>query len=249
MSAKLILPLNFGQRPCDRDLADILAPKANEAEVLAWSLLVWKDFAIARDDRRSIQLAEGLEKARTVRTIERFIRWPHGPGGFVIAAIEAGFFSLVRHDTEQAELVLADFFPANRIGAIEVSGSRIGGARKSVRHAKRQAESSVVEQLDFLKRSEHPVLAARSSGDVRAAMLFVHQFCNVLKKPFPQSQEWHAELVGKAVRILTAYDDPQIEKVMTWLVMHRDDQEMQSRTDFLLDAFDSFVERSSKEIR
>ena len=110
----LTLPLNFGERPCDRMLLALLRPR--KAESVLWSaFLIWKDFGIARDDRRSVPcLAEERRVCPAVAIIEQFCGWAGDPGELVESAIQAGFFLLVAVGGELAELVLVDFFPANQ---------------------------------------------------------------------------------------------------------------------------------------
>ena len=143
----LTLPLNFGERPCDRTLLALLRDHPRSA--ILWSaFLVWKDFGIARDDRREVPLDHAQRMASpAVAIIEQFCGWDGLAGAFVEAAITAGFFTLTPVTDTTAELVLVDFFPANHSGARDITNSKLGGIAKGVNAARKGAERSTREQL------------------------------------------------------------------------------------------------------
>ena len=143
----LILPVQFGERPCDRELVMSLAGKGvGKLEALGLMLMVWKDYALARDERRLVPAdASARSASPAVRIIEEYIGWKGEGGGFVAAAIEAGFLVLVPHDRDGSLwMVLLDFFPANQAASTGVSQQK-NAARE--RHAK-AAEGDAMKQAD-----------------------------------------------------------------------------------------------------
>lgn len=248
MASNLILPLGFGERPCDRLLSASLSLPPESS--LGLMLRVWRDFAIARDDRRSVPRdPEARASSAAVRIIESFIGWTGEPGAFVAAGVAAGFFTLLPIDEVNCQLVLVDFFPANRSGALDLSASRLGGTAKSVNSAIRKAKAGADEQLDFLRQSGHDLLRGRAEKDVSAGLLFIHQLCNVLKQPVPQAKEWKEELLVKALDVKSGHDAAAIDRTFRWLVLHRGSQEIPDRIDFVLNAFPDFAARAAREIK
>lgn len=255
----LITPLNLGERPCDRALADSLmfsspqhpaAQPLEEDAVFLMTWRVWKDFGIARDDRRIVPL-DPADRALSppVRIIERYAKWPGKPGAFVQAAIDAGFFLLVKVDAATAQLILTDFFPANRTGASDMNASKIGGSTKARNHAMRQAKTGADEQLQFFRKSDHSLLRDRDATDVKDGLLFIHQLCGVLRKQVPQAQEWQDQLLTKALAVRAALSQEAIERTFTWFIARRGSQEIPDRLDFILDQFVEFSVRAEHEIR
>lgn len=258
----LTLPLNFGERPCDRTLLACLRPKsANEGMTTAessayssrclWSaFLVWKDFGIARDDRRAVPL-EPAERAasQSVAIIEQYCGWSGAPGAFVEAAIKAGFFLLSPVDAETAELILVDFFPANHSVARDVSNSKLGGISKGVNLARAKAAGAADEQLEFFTRTNDPLLATCGKTELREAVMFVHQICNILRRPAPTSKEWAQAITVKALDVLDKHVQADVEVAFKWLLSNRSSQEIPPRLDFILDRFADFVTKGRKDFR
>ena len=245
----LTLPLNFGERPCDRTLLALLRDHPRSA--ILWSaFLVWKDFGIARDDRREVPLDHAQRMASpAVAIIEQFCGWDGLAGAFVEAAITAGFFTLTPVTDTTAELVLVDFFPANHSGARDITNSKLGGIAKGVNAARKGAERSTREQLDMFAQSSHPLLAEHGRAELRSALLFIHQVCNVLRRQKPASAEWQATLTVKALDILNHHNPAAIEAAFKWFIANRDSQEIPPRLDFILDRFDEFVKKGQRDFR
>jgi hypothetical protein len=253
----LSLPANFGERPCDRMLATLLARHAvpsltwekgrevGAACVLWCALRVWQDYAIARDDRRMVPSgAEERQKSDCVAIIELFAGWQGGSGLLVEKGIEAGFFKLVPVDAETCHLVLVDFFPANKGASASMSHARLGGISKGVNRAKAKADAETREQLEMFRQTNHPLLGAGDQKNFQRALLFVHQLCNVLHRPKPVSKEWEDSLVTKANRVLTEFPAEDRDAAFFWFVANRDSQEIPPRIDFILDGFADFVSRA-----
>jgi len=245
----LTLPLNFGERPCDRLLLALL--RDTDATLVLWSaFLVWKDFGIARDDRREVpEDPAARQRSSAVAIIEAFCGWRGEPGAFVEAALEAGFFSLVTAGSGVAELVLVDFFPANHSGARDISNSKRGGIAKGVNLARKGAEQDTREQLDFFARSGHSLLDTHGKAELSAALLFIHQICNVLKRPKPASAEWRATLTLKALEVLNRHGETSRDAAFKWFVANRNSQEIPPRLDLVLNEFDSFVTKGLRDFR
>lgn len=243
----LTLPLNFGERPCDRLLLARLRP-ATPAAVLWSAFLVWKDFGIARDDRRLVPVAERERRGcSAVAIIEQFCDWQGDPGAFVESAIEAGFFRLAPISAEQAELVLVDFFPANHCAARDISNSKLGGIAKGVNLARRGAEAAADAQLDMFASQRHSLLEAHGKAELREALLFIHQICNVLRLAKPAAAEWQRALTVKALDVLAKHGEPAIESAFKWFVANRGSQEIPPRLDFILDRFEEFVAKGRRD--
>lgn len=250
----LTLPLNFGERPCDRSLLALLrvspADVTMRSVVLWHAFLVWKDFGIARDDRRAVPRdAAARAQSHPVAIIEQYCGWPGDPGAFVEAAIRAGFFTLAPVDDATAELVLVDFFPANHSGARDLSNSKLGGISKGVNIARRTSESAADEQLDFFAKTANPMLDSIGKAELREAVMFVHQLCKILKRNPPASREWAEALTVKALDVLNRNSAQDLDCAFKWLFANRSSQEIPPRLDFLLDRFSDFVAKGTKDFR
>lgn len=236
------IPNNFGERPCDRVLIATLRSSAVvRLEALGLMLQIWRDFAIARDDRREVPLdAAARAASQAVLIIEEFAGWYKGAGRLVESGIGAGFFSLVPQEEDSAELVLVDFYPANHAAATTVNASRLGGLQKGLGIADRVARKVAGEQLEMFRLTKDPVLAAHSEVDIKAALHFVTQLCHVLRRNQPQAAEWRAELAGKAIQVLHATTVAARDNTFRWFIMNRESPEIPLRLDFILDRFDEF---------
>jgi hypothetical protein len=248
---RLTLPLNFGERQCDRLLLSRLKsthPDGARADSVQWLMfLIWKDFGIARDDRREVPLeVPARAGSDTVLILEQYCGWWGAQGAFVEAAIATGFFNLVPIDAATADLILVDFFPANHSDARDVSNSARGGIRKGVNLARRAAESDTKEQLHLFLQSGHSLMNSHNLNDLKLALLFVHQVCNLLRRPKPSVGEWQAALVVKALDVLAATSDREREAAFQWFVKNRASQEIPLRLDFVIDGFPGFVEKGVK---
>ena len=87
--------------------------------------------------------------------------------------------------------------------------------------------------------------AARASSP---EVSIIHQVCNVLHRNPPHAAEWKATLLAKALHILNRHTAADIRHLMRWFVVNRDSQEIPPRLDFILDAFDSFLDRARREV-
>ncbi len=244
----LTLPLNFGERPCDRMLLALLRPHPPAA--ILWSaFLVWKDFGIARDDRRAVPLSPaGRRQSPAVAIIESFAGHTTGqPGDFVEACITAGFFTLSAVGPDTADLVLTDFFPANHGEARQISNSKLGGIGKGLNLAAARAEGSAKEQLDFFQQTRNPLLDAHSKADLSAALLLVHQLCNMLHRAHPVAEEWQAALAVKALDVLTATAESDREVAFKWFIANRESPEIPPRIDMVLNSFADFVAKGQRD--
>jgi hypothetical protein len=242
----LSLPLNFGERQCDRALLANFRVSPADAEMKSLFLwmcfMVWRDFGIARDDRRAVPLdAAERAESQTVAIIEQYIGWTGQAGGFVEAAIRAGFFHLVATTDTEADLVLVDFFPANRSEARQISNSRLGGISKGVNIARREAEAGAKEQLSLFEKTDSPVLRSHTRDQVKDALFLVHQICRILHRAPPVANEWRDALTEKALAVLTGHTDAERDVAFRWFAANRDAQEIPPRLDFILDQFATFV--------
>jgi hypothetical protein len=253
----LTLPLNFGERPCDRSLLAYLrpllanGPRPADPSSLLWSaFLVWKDFGIARDDRRAVPLDASLRAlSQPVAIIEQYCGWVGAPGRFVEAAIQAGFFLLSPVDATTAELILVDFFPANHSVARDVSNSKLGGISKGVNLARAKAADAADEQLEFFTRTGNSLLETYGKTELREAVMFIHQICNILRRPAPASKEWKETLTVKALDVLDKHIAADVAVAFKWLLSNRTSQEIPPRLDFILDRFPDFVAKGRKDFR
>lgn len=242
----LTLPLNFGERQCDRALLANLGFRGSDAamrsSILWMAFMVWRDFGIARDDRRAVPLDPAARaSSQTVAIIEQYIGWAGDPGGFVQAAITAGFFDLVPTSESEGDLVLVDFFPANRSEARQISNSKLGGISKGVNIARRDAEVGANEQLGLFEKSNNPVLQSYTKEQVKAALFLVHQVCRILRRQPPVAHEWRDTLTAKALAVLANHPEPDLDCAFRWFAANRDSQQVPPRLDFILDQFSGFV--------
>ena len=243
----LTLPLNFGERPCDRMLLALLRDSP-PSSVLWSAFLVWKDFGIARDDRREVPLEPSARRASpAVAIIEQYAGWAGDGGDFVEAAITAGFFVLAPAGPDTADLVLLDFFPANHGEARQISNSKLGGIGKGLNLAAARAEGSAKEQLDFFSQNKNPLLESYGKDDLKAALLLVHQVCNMLHRPHPVAEEWRAELTVKALDILSRFSVVDREVAFKWFIANRESPEIPPRIDLVLNSFADFVVKGQRD--
>lgn len=243
---QVILPLYFGERPCDRQMMAILSEKDADY-MLACMVRVWRDFAIARDDRRDVPTDPAARrKCAAVKVIEDFARWSGAAGDLVEAGIEAGFFTLVQVENGTSELILADFYPSNRPNAKSLGSSRLGGINKSVNRAQNEAQREADAQLEIFARSG-ALLEGVPKADVRAGVVLVNMVCGVLKLPRPQAQEWRESLVKKAIEVGKRYDAASIQRLMRWFVANREDPNIPKRMDFVFDRVDEFINQANRE--
>ena len=250
--SSLTLPLNFGERPCDRSLlAYLRSITDNSPAAILWSaFLVWKDFGIARDDRRRVPLsATDRAISHPVTIIEQYCGWCGAPGAFVQAAIQAAFFTLSPIDDSTAELILTDFFPANHSTSRDITNSKLGGIGKGVNVAKRLSAAAADEQLDFFAKTRNPLLETVGKSELREAVMFVHALCKILKRNPPASREWADTLTVKALAVLNATSASDLDATFKWLLANRASQEIPPRLDFLLDRFPEFLSKALKDFR
>lgn len=246
---QLILPLNFGERPCDRALA-AMNPGMTTASVLWSAFLVWKDFGIARDDRRHVPADVAARAASpAVMIIEQFAQWVGVPGVLVESGIKSGFFMLVPVDHETSDLVLVDFFPANHSGSRDINNSKLGGINKSLSHSIRAAKKDADAQLSLFSSTEHSLSKVHSKEDLHQALFFIHQICHVLKRQPPVAAEWKQAITVKALDVLSKFSKPDTEVAFRWFVANRDSQLIPLRLDMVLDQFPAFIERGKKDFR
>jgi hypothetical protein len=250
----LTLPLNFGERPCDRALLANFRVAPGNLErrnyILWMALLVWRDFGIARDDRRTVpQDAAARATSQTVAIIEQFIGFAGEPGRFVEFAIDAGFFTLVPIDEATADLVLVDFFPANHTTARDISNSKLGGISKSVNIARREAEARSKEQLGLFERTDSEAVRKHGKERFKEALFLVNQICRILERQPPVAAEWKDVLVPKALGVLDTHTAEEREVAFKWFVANRASQELPPRMDFILDRFAEFVTKGRRDFR
>lgn len=248
----LIIPVNFGERQCDRMLLSKLRTSESNAEwrsYLLWMMLqVWRDFAIARDDRRLVPKDERARRqCDAVLILEEYCGWNGDPGKFVQAAIDCGFFQLVSVDAENSELVLVDFFPANHAAAREITSSKLGGISKSINIARRAAQEQSTEQLGLFERTNDPVLKEHGKDRVMSALFLVCQICRILGWKSPESAQWRDSLTVKALAVLDSTTELERELACKWFVANRKSQEIPTRIDFVLDKFGEFVTKAHRD--
>jgi hypothetical protein len=238
------IPNDFTQRPCDRALiAALRADGITRLEAIGLMLQIWRDFAIARDDRRVVPAAVAERAASVpVSILEDFAGYAGKvPGHLVESAIAAGFFRLTPISENEAELVLTDFFPANHSTLHGVSASQLGGIHKGLNLSARRAGQFAREQLELFRSANDPVLAAHGEADVKSALHFVGQLCDVLRWHKPQAAEWRGELAAKAIRVLRETTQSQRDNAFRWFIKNRSSQDIPPRLDFVLDRFEEFV--------
>lgn len=245
----LTLPLNFGDRPCDRTLLAMLRDQPPAATL--WSAFrVWKDFGIARADRREVPLDPAARAVSpAVSIIEQFAGWQGESGDFVTAAINAGFFKLEPATPATAELILVDFFPANFSEARTISNSKLGGIAKGVNIARRRAEASTIEQLDLFAKTGHSLLAAHGREELNSALLLIYQVCNMLRRPPPSATEWQYPLTVSALNLLTRHPESDREIAFKWFIANRTSPEIPPRLEFILDRFSDFVAKGQNDFK
>jgi len=238
----LTVPVNFGHRQCDRLLYLKLATTDHtRASIFHMMFLVWQDFATAREDRRRVP-ADGKARAAcpTVSILEEYIGWSREPGGFIAAAIDSGFFMLTPVSPVEAELVLADFFPANS-NSTRIGNSELGGIGKSYKRLHTLAEIAAVDQLRLFEATGGLSLEGVNDRQKKTALQLIHGICLALKRQKPSDETWKTSLIGKAVEILGRTTDEQRVAVVKWFMKNRHSQRIGLRLDLVLDQFESFI--------
>lgn len=250
----LALPLNFGDRACDRlfvaKLGAVVGGSSVDSKpIYLWSaFMVWKDFGIARDDRRKVPMDADLRaKCDTVVILEQYCGWNGAPGFFVECGIQSGFFELVALDDEYADLVLVDFFPANRSESRNISAAKLGGISKGVNIAREKAKSAADEQLALFEQQDSPLLKGHARERVRNGLFLVHQICRNLRRNPPVAHEWRDSLTRKAMDILDSTTERDRELVFRWFSANRDSQKIPPRLDFVMNEFSNFLSEAKKD--
>lgn len=242
-------PQNFGERQCDRVFLrklGVAAPGVPAASLLWMLYLVWRDFGTARDDRREVPLdAAARADSDAVAILEAYIGWPGGPGRFIETGIAAGFFSLVAISEAQAELILADFFPANSSSS-GISNSELGGVMKSLGKARLQSEAETSDQLRLFESQGGVDIPDATPQQVKGGVFLIHSICNTLKRAKPASEAWKSTLLAKAVAVVKEHPDGDRDLVLKWFVKNRGSQLIPTRLDFVLDQFGSFLVQARK---
>jgi hypothetical protein len=198
----LTVPINFGHRQCDRLLVRALATNpGRERETVLWMMfLCWQDYATAREDRRNVPLDASLRAVSpSIVILEEFIGWKAEAGGFVAAAIEAGFFLLTPVTDDEAELILTDFFPANAV-ASNLTNSERGGVSKAFNTGMARAEVAAADQLKLFKAQPGPLLPDASEREIKAAILFVHSISQALRRHPPADDVWKQTILARPHR-------------------------------------------------
>lgn len=238
----LTVPVNFGHRQCDRLLYLKLATTDHSrASIFHMMFLVWQDFATAREDRRRVPAEEAARATcPTVSILEEYIGWTSAPGGFITAAITAGFFILTPVAPGEAELVLTDFFPANA-GSTRIGNSELGGIGKSYKRLHTLAEIAAVDQLRLFESTGGLTLEGVTDRQKKTALQLIHGICMALKRQKPADETWKTSLIGKSLEILGRTTDEQRVAVVKWFMKNRDSQRIGLRLDLVLDQFESFI--------
>lgn len=238
------IPATFGDRPCDRMLVALLKAEFQLAEEkIRWMLfLVWRDYASARDDRRTVPASAAIRaSSMPVAIIESYVGWSFGAGKFVESAIASGFFVLSERSRDEADLILLDFFPANRTASKDVSLAKLGGIGKAVASARRLAEAASRQQMDFFSRSAPELLSQFGRTEIKEAAIFVTQLCRIAQFPDPTTAEWKATLISQAIPLLQDYSEGEMHQAFKWVVANRGSQELPQRVDMLMARFGEFV--------
>lgn len=238
----LTVPINFGQRQCDRLFIRALSAYTLEREAMLWKMfLVWMDYGTARDDRRNVPMnPEARATSATIAVLEDFIGWKEKPGEFIRAGIESGFFLLTPVSETVAELVLADFFPANA-NATRITNSEHGGISKSYRNIKTKAEAAAADQLTLFRATGGITIEGADDKQIKRALLFVHSVCQSLRRAAPSDEVWRQTILAKAIEIIKSTDERERESVIRWFIKNRDSQRIPTRLDMVLDKFPGFI--------
>jgi hypothetical protein len=238
----LTVPAAFGHRQCDRLLIrNLAATGLGRAEIFHMMFLVWQDFATAREDRRRIPAAD-LERAKcdTVAILEEYIGWKGAPGGFIHAGIDTGFFMLTPVSEQEAELILADFYPANA-SATRVSNSEAGGFAKSYKRIRSLAEIAAGDQLRLFESTGGLDIEGVTERQKKSALQFIHGICLALNRQKPADETWKTSLIAKALEIIGRTTEEQRVAVIKWFMKNRGSQRIGLRLDLVLDQFESFL--------
>jgi hypothetical protein len=238
----LSLPLNFGHRQCDRLLVLSFAASEHERFKILWmALRVWQDFATAREDRREVPADPAARTSSpAVQILEDYIQWDGEKGRFVEEGIKAGFFLLSPISEQTAELILADFFPANA-SSRQVSVSQLGGIGKRYANVLLRAEASASDQLQLFKAQNVQPVEGASPKELKEATKLIHSICLALMRVAPKSEEWKGVLLEKAVTLVRDHSPDERESVLRWFIGNRSDQRIAQRTDLVLDQFPTFI--------
>ncbi len=235
----LAVPLNFGHRQCDRLLVRSLAPKVERDSVLWKALLIWQDYATAREDRRQVP-ADPAARATcaAVAILEEFIGWEGESGGFVEPAIQSGFFMLTPVSEHVSDLVLTDFFPANA-SAVRVTNAQAGGVGRSMNKIAERAEIAASDQLKLFERDGS--LPQMDANRARAALKLIHSICLALKRQSPVDDTWKNTLIPLAAEVIREVPAHERDCVLRWFIANRQDQRIPLRLDFVLQQFKTFI--------
>ena len=105
------------------------------------------------------------------------------------------------------------------------------------------------EQLDFFAKTQNSLLETYGKTELREAVMFIHQICNILRRPAPTSKEWKEALTVKALDVLDKHVAADVALAFKWLLSNRSSQEISPRLDFVLDRFPDFVAKGKKDFK
>jgi hypothetical protein len=233
----LTLPLQFGERPCDRQLIlSLLALGLGKLEALGLMLMVWKDYALARDESRLVPADPAARAASpSVRIIEEYIGWKGEGGGFIAAAIESGFLVLVPHAREDARwMVLPDFFPANQPAATGVSQQKNAARERHAKAAEGDAMKQADEQMKLFIATKSPVIQGVAQGDAAAALTLIASIANTANVPMPGEGEWRNSLITTAFEAKLRHKPDELRNLYKWLADNRGSEMIPRRIDLIL---------------
>jgi hypothetical protein len=250
----IIFPSSIGDRTCDRAFMLMLSEckdlGCTRAEVLGWILLVWKDFALSKDERRKVpQDAELRKNSPVVRIIEDYIGWTGGAGEFVRLGIDSGFFVLVPCDSESSEswLVLADFFPANQEQVTGVSQQKRASHEGKLKRNSENALHMADEQMRLFKANKSPILSSFAEADVSAALTVIACICNCMNWKFPADGDWRQSLIAKTIDSRLRFKPEEMKALYLWLQNNRANTIIPPRIDLLLGDLQKFIDLARRD--
>ncbi len=250
----IIFPSSIGERTCDRAFMLMLSEckdlACTRAEVLGWILLVWKDFALSKDERRKVPQDPELRKnSPVVRIIEDYIGWNGEKGEFVRLGIDSGFFVLVPCDSESSEswLVLADFFPANQEQATGISQQKRASHEGKLKRNSDNALKMADEQMRLFKATNSPLLASFAESDVSAALTVIASICNCMNWKFPAPGDWRQSLIAKTIDTRLRFKPEEMKALYLWLQNNRSNAIIPPRIDLLLGDLQKFIDLARRD--
>lgn len=230
----------------------LLAEEMSEDAARLALYLLWCDFANGGSDRRALRCEEDapageLAAEGQVALLEDFAGWTGGRGGFFRMAVEAGFLRMEPREGGGCDVVCHGFYPLNaRLNRQGKSIQRMGGLARSVRSKQRDAEMLAARSLELWERRGDQFDLPEEHR--RDALRLILELARVMALDSPADEVLRTGLLRKAHECQRTTDAEERQRVLMWLLAHRDDADVPKDVGRLLAMWDDLCSKSRIEM-